>query len=558
MTSNWKTTLTCSLSLALMGLAVVNATAQTTGLSDNLKDIKISRLTLLHADMLAATLQLKEDTGLSFVILPSDKPFNPVTIDLQNTNALDAIKYIVTAAGAYVKQDENGVFLISQTPFEVKTPLEKVGLAPADTKIVRKVNLLHADPKIVYEFLVGKNPVDGGFYDLRARNELLNMNSFTDPNAQITQLSKPTPVQWSTPEDARPISGGNNFDNGVQLPNTSAKQLGGGGGIGGGGGFGGQGGGIGGQGGGIGGGGGGLGGGGQNGGANVPQLQGGQGLVPDGIDQITYDPSDNSILVYGTDEAIKKIKNTIAILDVEPKQVLIKVEFITTTSSLSKDLGFDWLYQRGTIFAGNAPGTFANTGDPIFLNYANGNVTTRLRTNLVQGYGKTISSPLLRTLNNQPAQYFSVSQTFIEITQTTALGNGNFIQTRNPTPLTAQTNLTIAPRINGDGTITVNIAQQNQGFGQLKTFPDGQQAPDINTQVVNVVAKVKNGETIVLAGSTSQTDTGSVNKFPILADLPIIGQFFRSTNRQKNESELLIFITPTIVTDQDTTSDSGI
>jgi type II secretory pathway component GspD/PulD (secretin) len=62
-----------------------------------------------------------------------------------------------------------------------------------------------------------------------------------------------------------------------------------------------------------------------------------------------------------------------------------------------------------------------------------------------------------------------------------------------------------------------------------------------------VVARVRNGETIVLGGLTDKNDNTSVSRVPLLSDLPIIGQFFRSSQRTKRNSDLLIFVTPRVV-----------
>ena len=96
--------------------------------------------------------------------------------------------------------------------------------------------------------------------------------------------------------------------------------------------------------------------------------------------------------------------------------------------------------------------------------------------------------------------------------------------------------------------------------GQVRNLPTGnsgatQQVPDILSQQVQVVVRVKNGQTIVLGGLTRKSDQGTERKYPILGDLPIIGQFFRSKTTQRNYSELLIFVTPTVVEDED---DSGL
>jgi general secretion pathway protein D len=271
--------------------------------------------------------------------------------------------------------------------------------------------------------------------------------------------------------------------------------------------------------------------------------------MPQGITRVTYDPTDNSLIVQGDDAAIRELELLIAQFDIAPKQVIIKVEFITTSTSLDKALGIDWFYQRGSVFAGVRPGTFARAADPIFLNYATGNISTRLRTLLTEGWGRTVTSPLVRTLNNQTATISNSAQTTIFINTVTS-GLGGIVITPNPVTLTATTFLTVTPRINGDQTITVFLNPSLQGFGQLKRGPDGQEIPDLLQQTISVVARVKSGETIALGGLTNKVDNYSQSRIPILSDLPIIGQLFRGRNTNTSSSELIVFVTPTIVDDE--------
>ena len=78
-----------------------------------------------------------------------------------------------------------------------------------------------------------------------------------------------------------------------------------------------------------------------NGGGSA--LQGGVGFVPEGIRKVTYDPTTNSLIVEGDDDAIKQLRNLVNLFDQVPKQVIVKVEFITTSQSVTKALGMDWL-----------------------------------------------------------------------------------------------------------------------------------------------------------------------------------------------------------------------
>lgn len=487
-------------------------------------------LELRDADLLQATRALTIQTGIQFVIEPTTQEFALVNLSLRDITAETAIDYIARAAGGFAERDENGIYVLR---YGAPAPKVQEQLPPVARPIIRRtLKIMHADPENIYAMIVQGAALPPVFDD----SAMMNRSFSTGPNI----INMGTAVPAATPSTA----GTFNYDSGIVLPGERSNQRGGGFQPGGGGGGGFQPGGGG--GGGIGGGGGQPGGGAGGGGSSPGDLQGGQGLVPEGIDRVIYDPTTNSLIVQGTEEAIRELEDLVAQLDVAPQQVVIQVQFVTTSDSLDEALGIDWLYARGSQFAGSRPGSFARASDPIFLNYATGNITARLRTLLTEGGGRTVNAPIIRTLNNQPAIFSVQTTTTIFINQIVSTAGGIIIQPQ-PQPLSVTTFLAVRPRINGDGTITMTLQPQIADFGQLRRGPDGQEIPDQLQQSLQVVARVQNGETIALAGFTRKQESSSVSRIPILSDIPIIGQLFRGRNQQRNNSELLIFVTPTIV-----------
>lgn len=499
-------------------------------------------LFLKEADLLAATQVLTKQTGIQFVIQPSTEPFGKITLSLSGVTAEQAIKYLCEAAGGWAERDENGVYIIRRGERPAPTPAQPNPQPTITTpevqrpRVVRKVKLMKADPKDVYDMLTKgymHDPVNG-FKEVRRFSEFSQgyLTSPQSPTISVVGLGAgvayPTSNVGNQDRTNFPT---NDNANDVWLPGESARQLTGGGNQPFGGGQ--------------------PTGGGQTGaGGQGTALTPGQGLVPTGIDFISYDPTDNSLVVRGDEEAVRRLQQNIALFDVAPEQVLIKVEFITTSQGLSRSLGIDWLYQRGAVVAGNNPGFFARNTDPIFINYATGNISTRLRTALATGQGRVVNAPIVRTLNNQPASVLTTTSTTIFVNQVIN-GPGGVTTVPQPLSLTVTTALIVRPRINGDRTITMTLTPQIQDFGQVRIGPDGQEIPDQLGQAINVVARVKDGETIVLAGLTRKSDQSSQRRFPILGDLPIIGQFFRDNRKEQNNSELLIFVTPTIIRDDE-------
>lgn len=511
-------------------------------------------LLLEDADIESATRLLAIQSGLDlqFVFKPTDKPYARVRLSLTGVTVDEAMRYICEAAGAGWQQDASGVYIIGPKDSFAPKSTDAAPIPVKEPRVVRKIMLTHAHPRHVLQRLLTQeaDELDDWHRLEQIRNNFFP-SYFRQGNSGPLVANHPGFTSANRiAETADPMSGGSSAGGGIDIPGGSSQggyRGGGAGGLGQGGGGLGQGG-LGGGGfggGGFGGGGFGQGGGGFGGGQ--VNLQGGQGLVPDGIDQVTYDPTDNSLVVSGTDAAIQELENIIRRLDIAPRQVLIKVEYITTSNSLSRSFGIDWLFQRGQVLIGNTPGTQARAGDPFFVNYATGNVTSRLRMLLLEGYGQVVNAPFVRTMNNQPAFIIQQIQTFIILTQVIAVGNGQVITAPQLVPITVQTGLSVQPRINADDTITMTISPQVAEFGEIRRAPDGTEIPDVLTQAIFVTARVKNGETILLGGLNRKRESFSTQRYPILSDLPLIGNLFRSSNKTAENQELLVFITPTIV-----------
>jgi general secretion pathway protein D len=494
------------------------------------------------ADMKSAIDFLQKLTGLSIVFKASDQEYKPVTVALREVSAEDALKNICLSAGAYWTRDLSGIYIISQDkPETPKVNLGSDSLPPIkEVAKLRAIQLQHADAEAVYKQITTGYVMDPmhGYREINRMKEFGVINDFRPQTSIYNSSGAPMSGLEITPRNTtQPVPKTGEGSNNILLPGESAPQGSLGGGFGGG------------QGGNA------PGGGGQGQGQGGGQLGTG-GLIDPGIDFITFDPNTNQILIRATEDQWRTLQGYIDQFDVVPKQVTIKVQFVTTSSSNSRSLGFDWLYTRGPQVIGNVPGSFARSGDPIFLSWASGNFQARLRTFLQDGYGSTVSSPIVRTLNNQPAFVQQALQTVIFIP--TTFNNGQISTTvYTPFPLVAQSTLAVRPRINADGTVTMALNMPIQQFGQIRRSPDGSFAvPDLSTQQISIVSRVRSGETIVLAGFTQKNDTVTQQKFPVLGDLPIIGQFFRSSTKDVNNTELLVFVTP-VIEDPETSGGFG-
>lgn len=523
-----------SLLAVCLGLTVGLALAQSGAGAQTKVD-----LYLKDADLLTATRMLSQQTGLQFVVEPakSGEQYSKVNLSLADVSAETAIKYLCQAAGAYFERSEDGVYVIK---FGQKRDTLSVGDVEPDQIIFRTVPIRQADPLVVMDLLkYGEvKDVDRAYDDLFKARKRFNPGDNVLPNYNSLNILG---------SDGRPVANNANLtqtnDDLLTLPGTSADQRGGGGGGGGqalGGGGGGQ----------PGGGGQGLaGGGGQQGGGGASisgANAGGQGFLPAGTTDLTYNPATNELLFRGTSQAYQELLDILSRIDKAPKQVAVKVEFITTSNNLDKALGIDWNYERGGTFAGVAPGVFASSGDPVFLNYATGNVSMRLRTLLTNGRGRVVTAPVVRTFNNQFAQVAAGTTTAFFVTSN-VITNGIVTTQTQTIPLQLNSVLAVRPRINGDNTITMSLSPNITNLVAIRQGPGGATFPEFATQSLVVALRVKDGETVALGGLTSKQDSFTENRIPLLSDLPIVGQLFKRTRTNQSSNELLVFVTPKIV-----------
>jgi type IV pilus assembly protein PilQ len=183
---------------------------------------------------------------------------------------------------------------------------------------------------------------------------------------------------------------------------------------------------------------------------------------------------------------------------------------------------------------GVAPGTLAAS---LFSAAANRFLNLELSALEAEGTGKIISSPRVVTQDN----VLAVIEQGVELPYQVSTSSGAtsiFFKKAN-------LKLEVTPQITPDGNVIldVNVNKDSRGLDTRAGFA-------INTQHVQTKVMVENGGTVVLGGIYQQTDNKDVSKVPLLGNLPIIGNLFKTTARQSNKTELLVFITPKIIAER--------
>jgi type II secretory pathway component GspD/PulD (secretin) len=164
-----------------------------------------------------------------------------------------------------------------------------------------------------------------------------------------------------------------------------------------------------------------------------------------------------------------------------------------------------------------------------------------------QGTVNILSSPRISTLNNQPAiikvaredVFFETSRD-ITVNATTTSSNAQYI--------TIGIVLSVTPQISPDGVITMNIHPSITEKVGEKTSVIGDTAPIIDVRETDTVVQCKDRETIVIAGLMQDKAIAVDTSLPFMRDLPYFGKFFRHTTQEKKKTELVIMLTPTLIT----------
>lgn len=295
---------------------------------------------------------------------------------------------------------------------------------------------------------------------------------------------------------------------------------------------------------------------GQPGTANQPGTTGTTGteqrLIPEGIDTVFPYLEDNSLLVRGEPDAIDELKSVIALLDIPVRQVSIKAEFVTVTDSDSEALGLNW-----DVLAGNSSvvtdiggaGASAGSTPTITVQVAQGNINATLTALRQRNRARTLLAPLISTLNNNVAQIESAQEYpfFQPVISQAGGGGGGNVTNYSVQSVTASTGLSVLPRINRDGSVTVQIEPRVEQVTGFVEGPNRVSVPILARQYLTTIRRVRSGESIVLGGLQSKETSRSVRGIPFLEDLPIIGRLFKSNDQRETNTQLLIFLTPTII-----------
>lgn len=286
-----------------------------------------------------------------------------------------------------------------------------------------------------------------------------------------------------------------------------------------------------------------------------------------GRGSVLIDPATNTLIVTDTRSVIEKFRKLIDELDVPAQQVMIEARIVEAADGFSRDLGvkfgatgkkklkdadraFGWGVNSG--FEGgdngkwsaqtsiNLPVAAAANSISLVRAISSGALNLELSASESLSKTKTLANPRVLTQNRKEAKIESGTE--IPYQDTSSSGSSSSTTT---TFKKAVLGLTVTPNITPDGQIIMTV-KINKDTPVDCTVKD-ETTKCIQTKNLNTQAMVENGGTLIVGGIYEEENGNTLTKVPLLGDIPVIGNLFKTRGKSTNRRELLIFITPRIM-----------
>jgi type II secretory pathway component HofQ len=255
--------------------------------------------------------------------------------------------------------------------------------------------------------------------------------------------------------------------------------------------------------------------------------------------KITIVERNNALIIYDTEENISQVRRMITELDVETPQISISCKIIEVSSGAIQRIGVHWGYMdpASNVSVQHIPegvGFISGALERVAYGIISPeNFSAALEYLFTDNQGEIVAQPQVTTMDNKSARIFMGQQIPVKYLDEA----GNTVVKM----VDAGTELIVKPHISGEGRIHLELSPKKESY----TLQDG--VPVINEQSANTNVVVNNGETVVIAGLTSNESLKSETGIPILKDIPLIGNLFKRSSKNLDKKDLIIFVTPHII-----------
>jgi len=278
--------------------------------------------------------------------------------------------------------------------------------------------------------------------------------------------------------------------------------------------------------------------------------------------RIVADTRNNALLIYATAQEYELVEAALQKLDIVPLQVMIEATIAEVTLNDALKYGLEWFFDIGnhnvTFSTADVRTSTPKPNNLIFTQvpglswlFATSDVRVVLHALTAITDVNVISSPTLLVLDNEPARLQVGDQVPIAVRSAQSLTDVdapivNEIEYRDTGVI-----LDIIPRVNSSGLVLLDIIQEVSDVGATSsaagtTVTEGI-SPTISQRRIASTVAVNSGETIALGGLIRDSNTETVTGVPLLSDIPILGNLFKTTTDIKRRTELLVLLTPRVV-----------
>jgi type II secretion system protein D len=260
----------------------------------------------------------------------------------------------------------------------------------------------------------------------------------------------------------------------------------------------------------------------------------------------------NTLLISASPRYFKFIADIIKELDQPPPQVLVQVLLAEVTLNDDCALGMEWTYTRTrdgkTVTAGTNFGVAADfaSGGGFNVSVTGGDLAFFLRALQNNGRLEVLSRPQVLASDNQLA-HLNIGQRVPFVSNSRIDTNGNVLNTIEYRDVGIILDMT--PRISPNGSVKMVIHPEVSSIAtSTVAISTGLNATIFNTREATTTVTVQDGHTIIIGGLITTKDEDTVKKVPLAGDIPFLGNLFKTTKKVKERTELLIILTPRIIT----------
>lgn len=266
---------------------------------------------------------------------------------------------------------------------------------------------------------------------------------------------------------------------------------------------------------------------------------------------VVGETNSNTLLLSASPRYFTQVQQLIAELDKSQPQVMIQVVLAEVALTDGRDVGLEWNLTGGPVYSSGVNLGVANLAKNGFTAALTGGDTSFILKALKEHSKlEVLSRPQIVTADNKPAT-INVGQRVPLITDSRVTERGDTINSFRYEDIGV--NLTVTPKISLDGFVKLELGTTNSSLGSSDVKINASATvPVINQRRANTTVSVQNGQTIIIGGLIGTQEDRRERKVPFFGDIPYLGAAFRSTKVTKEKRELLIFLTPTIMANNQT------